>query len=144
MLNIINNIHHPLLSFVKDDPVRPEIPLNFRVSNGRFVGVLSEDKPHAIVCVSLHDFVPVSVQDLDNISDKFNIAVFYTIWSYMPGKARDLLLLVVSDIKKNYPSVSRFVTLSPKTELARKFHLRNGAILLQENEFTINYEYNNL
>jgi len=144
MLHIINSIHHPLLSFIKDDPVRPEISVNFRVTNNRFVGILGKDIPQAIVCVSLHDFIPTTVKDLENTVDKFNTAVFYTIWSYMPGKARDLLLLVVDDIKKNYPCVTRFVTLSPKTELARKFHIKNGAIVLQENEFTINYEYHNL
>ena len=36
---------------------------------------------------------------------------------------------------------TRYVTLSPKTEMARKFHLRNGATLLKENEFTFNFEY---
>jgi hypothetical protein len=31
--------------------------------------------------------------------------------------------------------------LSPKTEMARKFHMKNGAVELQENDTTINYEY---
>ena len=38
-------------------------------------------------------------------------------------------------------SVTRYVTLSPKTEMATKFHLDNGAILLSENELTLNFEY---
>jgi len=38
----------------------------------------------------------------------------------------------------------RFVTLSPKTEMARKFHHSNGAITLSENEVTDNYEYRNV
>jgi hypothetical protein len=33
------------------------------------------------------------------------------------------------------------VTLSPKTEMARRFHLKNGAIIFRENIETINYEY---
>ena len=39
------------------------------------------------------------------------------------------------------PHIKRFVTLSPKTEMAKKFHLRNGATELQENETTVNFEY---
>jgi hypothetical protein len=33
------------------------------------------------------------------------------------------------------------VTLSPKTEMARKFHTSNGAKTLKENDETVNYEY---
>jgi len=31
--------------------------------------------------------------------------------------------------------------MSPKTEMARNFHYKNGARLLQANEETVNYEY---
>lgn len=141
MLNIVKSINDPLLGYIKDDPVRPEIPVEFRVTNFRFVGALVEDKPQAIVCVSLHDFVPESVEDLSKESEKNDTAVFYTIWSYKAGAAADLLFSVVNEIKKMFPEVMRFVTLSPKTEMARKFHLRNGASILRENENTINYEY---
>jgi hypothetical protein len=37
--------------------------------------------------------------------------------------------------------IKRFVTLSPKTEMAKRFHLKNGAIVFRENEETVNYEY---
>jgi hypothetical protein len=47
----------------------------------------------------------------------------------------------VAEIKKQFPNVTRFVTLSPKTEMARRFHTKNGAITLRENEETVNYEY---
>ncbi len=142
MLTIITSPSHQLLQFIKDDPVRPDIPAEFRVSNGRAVAVLqNEDKPDAMVCISFHDFVPESVQDLDKITEVPTTAVFYTIWSYKPGAGRDLLVQAVSDIKKIYPTVNRFVTLSPKTEMAKRFHLKNGAKILRENTDTINYEY---
>ena len=35
MLHFIKDITHKLLEFIKDDPVRPEISADFRVSNGR-------------------------------------------------------------------------------------------------------------
>lgn len=141
MLNVIKDLDNPLLSYIKDDPVRPEIPTEFRVTKTRFVGALVDDKPQAIVCVSLHDFVPESVEDLNKEPNEPTTAIFYTIWSYVPGKAADLLFEVVEEIKRQFPTVTRFVTLSPKTPMAKRFHLKNGASVLRENESTINYEY---
>jgi hypothetical protein len=91
--------------------------------------------------VSLHDFVPESVEDLSKETEEPTTAIFYTIWSYVPGKAADLLFEVVEEIKKQFPTVTRFVTLSPKTPMAKRFHLKNGASVLRENESTVNYEY---
>jgi hypothetical protein len=71
------------------------------------------------------------------------VAVFYTIWSYKAGKGRELLIRAVKEIQKQHPSITRFVTLSPKTEMARRFHLKNGAIVFRENIDTTNYEYLN-
>ena len=144
MLHFIRDLSHKLLEFIKDDPVRPEIPKDFRVSEGRMVAALAEkeDDPDAMVCVSFHDFVPEDVNDLKNTAQVPTTAVFYTIWSYKAGKGRDLLIQAVKRIQEQYPSVTRFVTLSPKTEVARRFHLKNGAIVYRENVETVNYEYN--
>jgi hypothetical protein len=144
MLKIINNVSDPLLSYIKDDPVRPELSPEFRVSKCRFVGALVEDTPQAIVCVSLHDFIPESVDDLAKDTNSPTSAIFYTIWSYAPGAARDLLMATVKEIQNTYPSITRFVTLSPKTEMAKRFHLKNGAEIFRENIDTINYEYKNV
>lgn len=143
MLHFIKDLSHKLLEFIKDDPVRPEIPTEFRVSDGRMVAALaeSESEPHAMVCVSFHDFVPADVNDLNNTTQVPTTAVFYTIWSYKAGKGQQLLREAVKGIQEQYPSVTRFVTLSPKTELARRFHLKNGAIIFRENVETVNYEY---
>jgi hypothetical protein len=142
MLTFITNPIHQLLQFIKDDPVRPDIPAEFRVSNGRTVVALAEeDKPEAMVCVSFHDFVPESVEDLNKVAEVPTTAVFYTIWSYKPGAGRELLTQAVEQIKQSHPSVNRFVTLSPKTEMARRFHLKNGACVFRENTDTVNYEY---
>lgn len=144
MLHFITDLGHKLLEFIKDDPVRPEIPKDFRVSNGRFVAALAEDdsEPEAMVCVSFHDFVPQDVNDLNNTATVPTTAVFYTIWSYKAGKGRELLIQAVKEIQKSHPSVTTFVTLSPKTEMARRFHLKNGAIVFRENIETVNYKYN--
>ena len=144
MLHFIKDLSHKLLEFIKDDPVRPEISTDFRVSEGRMVAALAEkeDDPDAMVCVSFHDFVPAGVDDLKNTAQVPTTAVFYTIWSYKAGKGRDLLIQAVKGIQEQYPSVTRFVTLSPKTDVARRFHLKNGAIVFRENIETVNYEYN--
>lgn len=131
----------PRLEYVRDDPVRPDIPIEFRVGHNRFVcAYCVDDRIHAVVCVNLLDKIPTSVEELGE-SDNYTTAVFYTIWGYVPGAATKLLSGAVSLIRERYPTVRRFVTLSPKTEMARRFHLRNGAVVLSDNETTVNYEY---
>jgi Malonyl-CoA decarboxylase C-terminal domain len=142
MLHLITTLTDQLLQYIKDDPVRPDIPGEFRVDRNRFVAALVEnERPASMVCVSMHDFVPESVQDLDRTVDDPTTAVFYTIWSYKPGSGAELLRTVLPRIREQYPTVTNFVTLSPKTELARKFHLRNGATVFRENSDTVNYCY---
>lgn len=142
MLTFIRDLSNSLLDFIKDDPVRPEISKDFRVSDGRMVAALvEEEKPDAMVCVSFHDFVPQDVNDLSTTAQVPTTAVFYTIWSYKAGKGKELLIQAVKEIQKQHPSITRFVTLSPKSEVARRFHLKNGAIVFRENLDTVNYEY---
>jgi hypothetical protein len=142
MLTFIIDLSNKLLDFIKDDPVRPEISKDFRVSDGRMVAALvKEEKPEAMVCVSFHDFVPQDVNDLNTTTQVPTTAVFYTIWSYKAGKGKELLIQAVKEIQKQHPTITRFVTLSPKTEVARRFHLKNGAIVFRENLDTTNYEY---
>lgn len=142
MLFFVKEISHPCIKYVRDDPVRPEIPAEFRVRGNRFISAIGDtESPEAMVCVSLQDTVPSTVEELDLSSDDPSVAVFYTIWSYRAGAGTDLLLQTVAEIKQQYPHIKRFVTLSPKTEMARRFHLKNGAVIFRENESTINYEY---
>jgi len=144
MLRFITQPTDPLLEYIKDDPVRPDIPAEFRVSNNRFISALVDEKPTAMVCVSLHNFVPSAIQELELTTLNADTAIFYTIWSYAPGAGADLLRETVAGIKQHYPGVKNFVTLSPKTEMARRFHTRNGAGVFRENLETVNYEYQNL
>lgn len=142
MLHLITSLSDHLLDYVKDDPVRPEISKEFRVQNNRFIAALVEDaKPTSMVCISLHDFIPASVEDLKLAVELPTTAVFYSIWSYAAGSGRKLLQETLGEIKRAYPTVNTFVTLSPKSEMARRFHLKNGAIVFRENSDTINYQY---
>lgn len=141
MLHFITNPQDPRLDFIKDDPVRPEIPKEFRVGKDRFVATLGDETPTAMVCVNLLNYVPSSVQELGEAVEEVNTAVFYTIWSYAPGAGKDLLLQTVEQIKQQFPTITRFVTLSPKTEMARRFHTKNGAGVFRDNAESVNYEY---
>lgn len=142
MLELVNSLSNSLVDYIKDDPVRPEIPREFRVSNNRFILAITEEGiPASMVCVSLHDFVPETVTDLDRTSSNPTTAVFYTIWSYQAGSGSILLREGLNFIRQLFTTVDVFVTLSPKTEMARRFHLKNGATVYRENLDTINYRY---
>ena len=69
------------------------------------------------------------------------MAVFYTIWSYVAGAGAVLLFDTVAEIQRRHPTVTQFVTLSPKTTMAHRFHTRNGAQIFRTNSDTVNYEY---
>ena len=143
MLYVINQVDDPLIEYIKDDPVRPEIPVAWRVSDNKkiFTIVDEQHKPQAIVCVAFCETIPTRVEDLFVESKLPTNAIFYTIWSYNAGAGRSLIQQAQKYIRETFENVTRFVTLSPPTEMARKFHLRNGAVVLKENETTVNYEY---
>ena len=142
MLHLIKDFTDSFYKLLYEDPVRPHIPHTARLGQNRDIFVDREESTAtAVTCVSYQDHVPTDESDLFNESAKPNVAVFYTIWSYQPGKGRQLLIDSVKYIQEHNQSVERFITLSPKTEMARRFHLRNGAVIFRENPTTINYEY---
>ena len=85
------------------------------------------------------DEVPTSEKDMKWVGMK--CAVFYTVWSYKPGAGREIVNGVAERIKSQRPWVKRFVTLSPLTEMARKFHIKNGAKFLAKHNDCQNFEY---
>ena len=142
MLHLIKDIADSFFNFITQDPVRPSIPFAKRVGPNRDVFVLKdEEQVKAITCVSYQDSIPSAEQDLFAESDRPTVAVFYTIWSYAPGAGRQLIFDSVKHIQNEQTNIQRFVTLSPKTELAKRFHLKNGACVYKENTETVNYEY---
>ena len=138
---------------ISDDPVRPELSNDFRTSYGRKIfGVKYKDEIHAVMCFAFTNKIPKSVDELDQFSkDAFlqsvnrdqnvgKIAIAYTVWSKKKGGGKLIVKQVYKMIKRSN-HLNRLVTLSPLTEMARKFHLRNGAVELQVNEETQNFEY---
>ena len=127
-------------TIVSDDPVRPHISPAWRTRSGREVyGLYNEEKLRAVICVAYTDEIPTCERDLGWPGT--DVAVFYTVWSYDKGAGREIVNTVAEHIKTTNPYVKRYVTLSPLTEMARNFHLRNGAKELQVNEKTQNFEY---
>ena len=144
MLHTIIRLDDPLCALIRDDPVRPEIPLEFRVTEHSEIIVLQDDygKSVAVVCVLYRDHVPRSCSELLEFASLDPIvAVFYTIWSYLPGAGRKLIVAARKDIQSRRPNIKKYVTLSPPTDMARVFHLRNGASVLNVNVDSINYHY---
>jgi hypothetical protein len=143
MLHIINNLQDEFLKLIKDDPVRPEIPVEQRVNSNSRIFVLKNEanEPLAVTCVKFLADIPESVTDLADAVVNTNTAVFYTIWSYAAGAGRELIEQAQAQITQEHPEVKTFVTLSPKTEMARRFHHKNGATTYRENAETVNYLY---
>ena len=147
-LTVITYDNNKKLNFkVSDDPVRPELDLDFRLSPGRTVYALTEDgKYKAAICIAYCNDVPTTVKELDKLSQATingthsSIAVAYTVWSKKPRAGRKIITDLMEIIKKD-DTVHRLVTLSPKTAMAKRFHLNNGAFVLQLNTETDNYEY---
>ena len=138
---------------ITEDPVRPELDVVFRRSYGRKIfGVKYKKKICAIMCFGFTDEIPKTVKELDLMTrDAYlksaqrdqnigKIAIAYTIWSKKRGGGKLIVKEVFKMIKKSN-HLNRLITLSPLTEMARNFHLHNGAIELQVNEETQNFEY---
>jgi hypothetical protein len=122
-----------------DDPVRPSISPEQRIGRSREVLMWLEDRQvGAVLCVSFQGIVPVTEEELFTHGPRIDVAVLYSIWSYKPGCGSKL----VRAFQDSQPAVvKRIVTMSPQTEMARQFHLKNGAMVLQTNKTTVNYEY---
>ena len=138
---------------VEEDPVRPELDNNFRTSYGRKIfGVKYNNEICAIMCFGFTNEIPKTVEELDlmtkdaylqsTLRDKNvgKIAIAYTVWSKKKGGGKLIVKEVFKKIKKSN-HLNRLVTLSPLTEMARSFHLNNGAVEVQVNEETQNFEY---
>jgi hypothetical protein len=146
MLHLIQSLTDKFFEFLSHDPVRPHIPHVDRVGNNKDIFVLrdTDESAKAITCVSYQNSIPTSEGELfESGTDEPSVAVFYTIWSYAPGAGRKLIFDAVNHIKETRPNINTFVTLSPKTDMARRFHINNGAIVYRENTETTNYRYIN-
>ena len=128
---------HSLLSqIISGDPVRPHISAEERLAPSRDVYHLDHK---SYICLAYLNYVPYDENSLLSMQCG-SIVVAYTIWSNEKGKGRELILKT-REMLSTEKRFERLVTLSPKTEMAMKFHLSNGAKLIQENIKSNNFEY---
>ena len=135
--DLLERNHHLALQRIHDDPIRPELDALFRNSDDREVySLIKDDQVLATVCVAYCKEIPTTVHDLRDYNcspdDKDSIAVCYGI---------RMLFSTVDYIQSNYFEVTKFMTMSPKTDMAHKFHTRLGAEILSINQQSINYDY---
>jgi hypothetical protein len=136
-----------------EDPVRPELTNKFRTEYGRKIYAVKYKKEIcAIMCFGFTNDIPKTVEELDLMTKDAHlqstlrdqnvgkIAIAYTIWSKKKGGGKLIVKKVFKKIKQSN-HLNRLVTLSPLTDMARNFHLHNGAFELQINETTQNFEY---
>lgn len=141
-LHHIKDINDPLVSLIKDDPVRPHIPLEQRVNNLAEILILKAgEEVLAATCMQFLNDIPEDEQDLVELTGNKDVAVFYTIWSYKPGAGAELLKQAAKWLLNDYKDIKAIVTLSPQTEMAKRFHLKNGASVRRQNETSVNYQY---
>ena len=137
---------------IEKDIVRPEYDVEFRISEDREVfawgrSLIPYQVYSALCCVAYCNEIPINMEQLTEYSVnhspyKSHIAVAYTVWncSDTKGSGRSLILALQKHFS-SHAKVNRLVTLSPLTEMAKRFHLSNGARLLSTNPESYNFEY---
>ena len=92
---------------VEEDPVRPELSLEWRKSYGRKIYDLKyEDTIEGIVCVALTNDTPTSVKELELMSEnaslknEYNTAVAYTVWSRKRGAGKEIIHKLKEHLKQ--------------------------------------------
>ena len=146
---------------IQNDTVRPHLSAEFRTTEGRCVWGLFEDQyavahtpnpePLAVICVAYTNTAPTNEIELDWFSSasgtgavSTTTAVFYTVWSYERGAGQTIVNSVAKHIRNTRPEVSRWVTLSPLTTMAERFHTKNGALLHSVYDTAQIFEYTHL
>ena len=138
----------------QEDPVRPELNNEFRTSYGRKIfGVKYKNEICAIMCFGFTNDIPKTINEFDLMTRDAHmqsaswrndnvgkIAIAYTVWSKKKGGGKLIVKEVFKKIK-NSNHLNRLITLSPLTDMARDFHLRNGAKELRVNKESQNFEY---
>ena len=145
------------IELCENDPVRPNIPIGWRVAKGsREVYYIESPGPgsptfqiDSVLCLAYLNDIPINEDELLSFSHGNKFAIFYTVWSNTKGMGRQIIMDTAKLIRnKNIHNWDkwdiRYVTMSPKTKMARDFHLRNGAELIQKNPTTYNFEYKNV
>ena len=126
------------------DPVRPELGVSFKTYPGREVfGLRNESGEYvAFCCVARTLQVPWDIMSLSNFTaNDGTVYVPYTVWSLKKGSGKAIINALLDKVRDSEEDIRRVVTLSPRTDMARNFHLRNGAKEIAVHVVTANFEY---
>ena len=122
------------------DPVRPELGPEFKRAPGRRVyGLLDPGGDWGAFCCTARSIgVPRSTRELEDLTNPLGaVIVPYTVWSRRRGAGREIIRALIATAAPG----ERVVTLSPKTEMAARFHERNGAVRIGTWSSAVNFEY---
>ena len=126
--------HKQVSKVITTDPVRPHISAESRLLPARDIFHLDHQ---AYICLVYIDRVPADEECLLS-ANCGPVAVAYTVWSLQKGMGREIIFRTRDMIQESW-RFKRLVTLSPKTDMAMKFHLSNGAELIAENISSNNF-----
>ena len=88
----LRTLDDPLTKVIKDDPVRPHIPLEQRINDAAEILILrAGEEILAATCLQWLKEIPTTEEDLVSMDKSKDTAVFYTIWSYSPGAGQTLI-----------------------------------------------------
>ena len=128
----------------EDDPVRPELNNEFRISKGRKIfGLKYNNEIEGVVCIAFTNELPATVKELDLMSvneKESQIAIAYTLWSLKKGAGKKIMKELLKYMKE-HNNIDSIMTLSPLTPVATHYHIRNGAKLIKINPTAQNFEY---
>ena len=141
-LTVVNSHSDRWIPVLEKDPVRPHISHFLRVASNRECFVIHDGiMVKSVLCAAYIGSIPKTEDELFADWSSFNYAVFYSVWSFGKGYGSKIIDQALIHTRWNRRYVTRAVTLSPKTEMARGFHLANGAVLARENPESYNFEY---
>lgn len=147
MRNFVHLNTEQLAPYIKDDPVRPHLSAEYRTTGRKKAFALVEgSEVLSVICCAYISSVPETEAELDSTDGHEMIVTPYTVWSYKKGAGRQIIECLLRFVQQEHAEIAksywpRIVTLSPKTEMATKFHISNGAVRIADNAETDNFEY---
>ena len=89
----------------EDDPVRPELNNEFRISRGRKIfGLKYNNEIEGVVCIAFTNELPATVKELDLMSvneKESQIAIAYTLWSLKKGAGKKIMKELLKYMKEH-------------------------------------------
>jgi malonyl-CoA decarboxylase len=145
---IVSNLQPEFLQewieLLRHDPVHPvdeHKNLVRRFGSDRLIyAMIDGGKPAAMLQVALTNSAPTTAKSLWNKKEQhepFLYAVFYSVFRLpqsegIKGGVRELIFEAAEDLRSRFPTLGKFITLSPIPSLSSKFSKNPGIEEIQE------------